>query len=827
MIHSANSLRKLPMNMRAQLHRTFVLLYLATGVSTPFAAQQAHESSGTIPGFQVNVTRILVPVVVRDHQGRVVTDLKKEDFQVFDNDKLHAISGFSVEMRRTAQNGAENGVAAPPLSPAPPSSIPPGRSIVFLFDDIHLSAENLMQARIAATKVLANALSPADEAAVVSLSGKTNSGLTRDKAKLQEAIAALRPHGMLQSEGFDCPKIDYYQADLIENKRDSEATADAVRQVFNCSPGLDIKYNYNEAQSMAAGAARRALTLGHQDIQFTYASIAEFVRRVSTLPGQRMLVLVSPGFLPIEQEARDFESHIMDMAAQSNVTISALDARGLYTTELNANERSPGFSTVLGNGGSVQLQSGYRRESAILAEDAMSELANGTGGTFIHNSNDLDAGFRALTEPPECIYLLELTPENTKPDGTYHRLKVKLDRGGVELQARRGYSLLQPLSPATDLAMHGDEVRLDLVVRDKRNRPVLDLKPGEVAVTDDDSPVTLDNLRLVGAKDKSEHLLTLLFDRPPPPTDPRQVIDPSALNQPREVANRILKIFPRAGFSFAVLDVQGRLQLQQRFTSDRKALEQAIEAATQPAASAPAVNSEEQNLMTVARTGAGVSGAVATGQDRTVARALISALSNSRRIVQDQHLQPSLAALLALAQSQQEFAERKAILYFSSSLDKQADSRATEAILSIISAANRAGTTIYVVDFNRVDSRAAKMETSDLQASAHAGAPADRAVASDVSREAGNSILQRLAEGTGGSYIGGEDDVSSPAKQLIEDMTTYYEASYLPSIEDYDGKFRPITVKALRAGLTVRSQAGILRFLAAPAPRFSRLSCHC
>ena len=70
----------------------------------------------------------------------------------------------------------------------------------------------------------------------------------------------------------------------------------------------------------------------------------------------------------------------------------------------------------------------------------MAELADGTGGTFFHNRNDLDAGFKALTEPPEALYLLEISLDGVKADGKYHRLKVKVDREGMELQARQGYS---------------------------------------------------------------------------------------------------------------------------------------------------------------------------------------------------------------------------------------------------------------------------------------------------------------------------------------------------------------------------------------------------
>jgi hypothetical protein len=149
------------------------------------------------------------------------------------------------------------------------ASAVPERSIVFLFDDLHMGAADLVLVREAAVNALAGAMSDSDMAAVVSLSGRTNSGLTRGQNKLQQAIMSLQPQPIYNLDSVECPKIDYYQADVIENKHDSEASADAVRQVLDCSPGLDVKYNYNEAQSLAEAAARRVLNLGHQDIQAT------------------------------------------------------------------------------------------------------------------------------------------------------------------------------------------------------------------------------------------------------------------------------------------------------------------------------------------------------------------------------------------------------------------------------------------------------------------------------------------------------------------------------------------------------------------------------
>jgi len=801
---------------KTELHRFLVGSCLALIVSTHAAAQQGGQSEEAPPKIEVNVIRVLVPVVVRDRQGRVVDDLKKEDFHVFDDGKAYPVSRFTVEKRPAVEGNAESGARQPaPPNTTPQSSSLPERNIVFLFDDLHLNAENLAQVKDAAAKMLVGGLASSDIAAVISLSGKVNSGLTHDGAKLRQAIMSLQPPGGLPSESKECPKIDYYQADLIENKHDQPATADATRQVFDCNPGLDVKYNYTQAQSLADAAARSALNRGRQDIQATYAAIAEFVRRVSTLPGQRMLVLVSPGFLPLEQETRTAESRIIDLAAQSNVMISALDARGLYTTGLNANQRSPGFTTIAGSGGSLQLQSEYDRNGAKIAEDAMGELAEGTGGAFFHNRNDLGAGFKVLTEAPTCVYVLELALGNLKPDGKYHRLKVKVDRDGLQLQARRGYFLTRSISPGAEPSVDSNEVPLHLVVLDSKNKPVLNLDPKEIVVTDAGSPVALNSFRLMARKEKSEHLLTLLFDRPGPIKDALQAMGPSDVNQPGDVADKILKVFPQNGFSFSVLDVQERLQLQHGFTADHKALEQAIRAATQPAdaASGATLNQPEKELIALARTGTDSSGTAISASDLALDRALFSALSSSRHVVQEQRLQPAIGSLLALVQSQRSITGPKAIIYFSSLVDKQVDSHNLQAVESIIGAANRAGITLYVVDFNRLDHRASELENVGMLMAdpSHGSATS---VNRGVKRETANSILKHLAEATGGTYITTEDDLSKAAKQVMQDMTTYYEASYVPAIEEYDGSFRAIAVKPLRAGLTIRTQAG---YLALPA----------
>jgi hypothetical protein len=128
-----------------------------------------------------------------------------------------------------------------------------------------------------------------------------------------------------------------------------------------------------------------------------------------------------------------------------------------------------------------------------------------------------------------------------------------------------------PQNQSPTIVTNADEVTLDLVVHEKGNKPVLDLKPGDIAVTDSGSAVKLSDLRLVTGQ-SGARLITLVFDR----------LDPSSAKNAHDIAAKILRMIPANEFSFSVLNVEGRLRLFQGFTSDLGAVGKAVGEATEP-----------------------------------------------------------------------------------------------------------------------------------------------------------------------------------------------------------------------------------------------------
>ena len=404
--------------------------------------------------LKIDVNSLLVPVVVLDKGGRSLAGLGGANFTVEDEGKPRKIIGFNVvkstpnDSKRNLDGGqgsTTGGSAKDIAVRTNESAFPRTRYVIFLFDDRHLTSADLALVQKAATHLLEKPLPETDDAAVLSFNG-VNSGLTHDHAALQSAVMKLTVHQALQHGKEDCPDVDYYSADQIINKHDPIEFQIAVQKARQCSlsqvvivpspniyDGLDNPLNPFQRSAMAA--AEHAIAIGEEDARESLFSVRNVVRTMSKLPGQRVLILVSPGFLTLSPQTIEFKSEIMDIAAAADVIVNTLDARGLYAGNLDAGEGGPTSSLGLASGQFVQDRLAATRAS----ENVMSELAEGTGGRFFHNSNDLQGGMETLTAAPENLYLLEISLKDVKANGAYHRLRVKVDQSGVEILARKGY----------------------------------------------------------------------------------------------------------------------------------------------------------------------------------------------------------------------------------------------------------------------------------------------------------------------------------------------------------------------------------------------------
>jgi VWFA-related protein len=385
--------------------------------------------------FKVRVNVVLVRVVVRDQNGKVVDNLKKEDFQLFDNRKPQVISTFSLETPAsqvvpvvTVSDHPESDA----VEKAPPAAALPQRFVSLLFDDLHLSMEDAVYDRTAATKIF-DSMAPSDRVGIYTTSGQFAQEFTADREVLKKALNQIISRPLFGSAVHDCPDISYYQADLIANKQDSQALAVAAEDAVQCAFNGD-ESRLAAARSLASLTAQRTANSGDSASDYTYRHMEDVLRRLSGMPGQRKLVFISPGFIlsTLLLERVD----IIDRANRAGVVIDTLDARGLYTPDLGGDISSPSVDSYKTAG----FKDTYRTQAQFAQQEILDELAAGTGGTFYHNRNDIDVALRQAVAAPVASYLLGFSPQNLKLNGSFHALKVSLaGKQKFNLQARRGY----------------------------------------------------------------------------------------------------------------------------------------------------------------------------------------------------------------------------------------------------------------------------------------------------------------------------------------------------------------------------------------------------
>ncbi|HUI41604.1 MAG TPA: VWA domain-containing protein [Terriglobia bacterium] len=445
----------------------------APGLRTPRAQQTANppevRSNEVPPPFRIQVERNLVTVrvVVRDPEGRTVGNLTQIDFRVLDNGKPQEISGFAVES--TTGNAAAPAAAPAAAQPGPAATAvahaaaPPQRFVGLFFDDLHLPTEAVQRARNAAWRYVTTEVGTADRVALFTASHQDDLDFTSDRDQLHDALFRVAPRSRTLPQINDCPSIDEYQAYLIDQRRDRQATGIAVGDGLYCdcvskdnnTPACTI-----EVQDRVRYESAQIWQMADLQAQDSLERIAAAINRLAAMAGQRTLVLVSPGFLT-ETRSDDIEALIRG-ALRDDVVISAIDAVGLVPwMPRQAEDLS---HPELAAQKDVMYQMGEN-----ISRDVLANLSSGTGGVFFHNSNDLNAGFHETAAAPEVAYVLSFSPADFKLDGKFHTLKVSLNtKKPWSIEARRGYfdptQALAQQAPGQDqldkLMFSQDEIRV-------------------------------------------------------------------------------------------------------------------------------------------------------------------------------------------------------------------------------------------------------------------------------------------------------------------------------------------------------------------------------
>jgi VWFA-related protein len=277
-----------------------------------------------------------------------------------------------------------------------------------------------------------------DRFSIFTTSGQVEQDFTGDRGKLEEAVQRILPHSLAPSSA-GCPPMTLDEAFMIADGTDPSAMQVAIQDYINWSGvstgggGVPAGADQTAAHAVAA-AASMVLNIAEAEEQRTYQTLGALIRRMSVLPGQRVIVMMSPGFFLLSSMHQP-EGEVIDRATKENVVINTIDARGLYVSSLydasSAGTAAPSVAPL-------KTQNIIREEESHYI--SLAELADGTGGVFFHDRNDIDQGLLHAATEPEVSYVLGFTPQNLKLDGKYHNLKVTLvNKQKWALQARHGY----------------------------------------------------------------------------------------------------------------------------------------------------------------------------------------------------------------------------------------------------------------------------------------------------------------------------------------------------------------------------------------------------
>lgn len=369
------------------------------------------QSSATPPAEQgydvvkINTNLVQVDVVVTDKQGRQVTDLKAEDFEIFEGGRTLFPEFFSY--------------------------VPLGSLVTDQSTAGHPSARDLRRVFVF---VVSNPIIEVGFSFPGPGGGPPRSGNFSTQARAQRAADAAR--SLLtwfvdtQMTDLDLAAIadtDVELGVLSSFTNDRDVLRAAIKQVReNSSNGRSPVIRV-----MQVGGDGSLQPLVKQNLRMI-ETLENVISQVEKLPGRKIVTFVARGMLynpnlPYSEVLRERVQKLIDSANRAQISIYTVQMRDLNPSGGN-----------FGN-------------------DGLINLAKETGGRAIYNTNDLRVGFAKVIEENRGYYLLAYNP-GADARGRPHRLSVRVKRPGVNVLKRSEAFTPGAIARGADSAAHALQV---------------------------------------------------------------------------------------------------------------------------------------------------------------------------------------------------------------------------------------------------------------------------------------------------------------------------------------------------------------------------------
>lgn len=378
---------------------------------------------------------VQVQVVVTDKQGRVIEELKKEDFELLEQGRPQEVSFFSQE-RGGAQPDRQATPNTDQIAGRPTSAVRPARplrSIVLFLDTLHLSGPSLIRSKESLKQFVNEQITDQDTVLVATSGGVF--GVFQNPSQNRQSLLRL----IERISNFDASgqsNFTPYLAAMV--KQGDRAAYEVAAQVLITEEFGGISLG-PRIEPMVVAKASEVLEIASYKRQSTLSVLSAVAERVMGMPGQRLLILLSDGFSMRNHygvpDTGDVQSAI-SKAVRSGVIIYSIDVKGLeVAAEFDASRRSvTGGSQIIGR------LSSYMSGNAKDRQDGINALAQDTGGKAFFNTNDLKGALQKAIDLNRIYYTLAYYPPDDKGAKEFRRITVRVkSHPEYNVRAQKGY----------------------------------------------------------------------------------------------------------------------------------------------------------------------------------------------------------------------------------------------------------------------------------------------------------------------------------------------------------------------------------------------------